>query len=100
MTTVVEQEEIVGPELDYPLTGTVRVSCCGNPDQGQDPGKPLYGVPCTALPFGSLREASALCRKYIEEHDLGGGNWDGGDVYVKGTVVAKVSYNGRVWRRP
>ena len=38
------------------------------------------------------------CREFIDEHDLGGGNWSGGEVYEEGTLVARVSYNGRVWR--
>jgi hypothetical protein len=46
-----------------------------------------------------LREASEVCRRFIEEHDLGGGNWNGGQVRdaATGKVVALVSYNGRVW---
>jgi hypothetical protein len=41
--------------------------------------------------------ASKACRDYIEENDLGGGNWTGGDIRENGKVVAKVSYNGTVW---
>jgi hypothetical protein len=42
-------------------------------------------------------EASRVCREYIERNNLGGGNWDGGQVMQDGMQVAKVSYNGRIW---
>ncbi len=45
----------------------------------------------------TLEEASRACRRFIEEHELGGGNWAGGNVYDGGKLVASVSYNGRVW---
>jgi hypothetical protein len=47
----------------------------------------------------SLEEASASCLAFIAEHDLGGGNWSGGQVRdtATGVVVARVSYNGRLW---
>jgi hypothetical protein len=46
---------------------------------------------------GDFPAASKACRDYIEENDLGGGNWTGGDIRENGKVVAKVSYNGTVW---
>lgn len=52
----------------------------------------------------SLEEASRICRAYMDRNELGGGNWNGGNVYENGKLVAEVSYNGRVWeprtRRP
>jgi hypothetical protein len=52
------------------------------------------------VPVKSYKEASRECRQYIEEHNLGAGNWTGGEIYdaKTGEVVAHVSYNGRVWR--
>jgi len=48
--------------------------------------------------IGTLREASVICRRFIEINDLGGGNWTGGDVKDDaGNVIAHISYNGRVW---
>lgn len=74
----------------------VTLTSCGNPDFGQDPNKPLS--PKIALPCFTLAEASKICRDYITQHNLGGGNWSGGAVYhpTEG-LVAHVSYNGRVW---
>lgn len=43
-------------------------------------------------------EASQRVRRYIEQHDVGSSNWAGGDVRDHtGALVARVSYNGRVW---
>ena len=70
----------------------------GNPDLGQDPAQPLLGVHNRLAPVASLGEASrAVCRS-IAEHEVGGGNWAGGQVLDGcGQQVAYVSYNGRVW---
>lgn len=66
----------------------------GNPDFKQYTSvsdKELY-------PVNSLKEASEVCRNYINKWDLGGGNWNGGQVYdIDGKMVGIVSYNGRVW---
>jgi len=48
-------------------------------------------------PVKTLAEASKACRRYIEEHGLGGGNWTGGKIYCGRKLVARVSYNGKVW---
>lgn len=71
----------------------------GNPDFGQDPCRPLYGVPSRWQDVDGLEEASRACRAYVEEYGLGGGNWAGGEVidHSSGKTVARVSYNGRVW---
>jgi hypothetical protein len=44
-----------------------------------------------------MKEASRACRAYIREHDLTMHNWSGGKVTQNGRVVARVTYNGRVW---
>jgi len=46
-----------------------------------------------------LDAASRTCLDYINFNDLGGGNWAGGEVRDAETkqVVAKISYNGRIW---
>lgn len=47
----------------------------------------------------SWKEASQVCRDFISEQCLGGGNWTGGQITSgkSRTVIAHVSYNGRVW---
>ena len=66
----------------------------GNPDYGQY--APISDT--EYFPVNTLQEAAQKCREYIDENDLGGGNWSGGDVYdINGKVIAHVTYNGRVW---
>lgn len=76
----------------------VTLSSVGNPDFGQSPDASLPGVPKARKRVADLPEASKACLGYIAEHNLGGGSWSGGDVHdERGTLVGKVSYNGRVW---
>lgn len=67
----------------------------GNPDFQQ------YSdvAPRQVRPVKNLLEASAVCREYIAEHELGGGNWgrESGLVLRDGVPYAQVSWNGRVW---
>jgi hypothetical protein len=78
----------------------VVLSTRGNPDFGQNPRRPMIGVPNTAALVASLAEASRVCREWIEGNQVGGGNWTGGKVTDRatGTVIAQVSYNGRTWK--
>ena len=87
-------------ELGFPeaLTGKylVELSSAGNIDFGQDPNKPLS--PYRAAVISNPAQASKVVREYIEEFDLGGGNWTGGNVYNdKGEHIAHISYNGSAW---
>jgi hypothetical protein len=81
-------------------TYVVLLASCGNPDFGQDSYRSLPGVPRKRLRVGSLKAASQACRLYIAHHELGGGNWLGGEVIDHATkkVVAQISYNGRAWQ--
>ncbi len=77
---------------------TVKLSSCGNPDFQQNPNEPLYGCPTKVYAeVATLEGASLICLKYIAGWELGGGNWDGGQVYKGNKQIARVSYNGRVW---
>ncbi|MDK9702513.1 MAG: hypothetical protein OEL20_05190 [Sulfuritalea sp.] len=94
-----QRQEITGAELTAPAALKVTLRSLGNPDHGQDPSRPLYGVRNKTAKADSMAKASALCRAYIEENDLGAGNWAGGAVTdATGKLVATVCYNGRVWR--
>lgn len=91
--------EVDDKDLDREEALEVALNSCGNPDYDQSPFKGLPGVNHSRQRVGSLREAAACCRRYIDDNDLGGGNWSGGEVrrVETGEVVARVSYNGRVW---
>ena len=77
----------------------IKLASVGNPDFGQDESQALPGVPSKLLEkVPSFAVASVACRQYIRHYGLGGGNWSGGQVYDDaGKLIARVSYNGRVW---
>lgn len=76
----------------------VTVSHCPNPDvKGGYWTDPLDYAHSVKIQVASFQEASEVCRKYIDRNNLGAGNWDGGLVFKNRTLVARVSYNGRVW---
>lgn len=67
----------------------------GNPDRGQyvSPSLPRK------VKTRTLKEASAACRDYILDWNLGGGNWCGnaGKVFLNKTHVANIAYNGKIF---
>lgn len=85
-------------ELDTKRKLRVTLASVGNIDHGQNPAAPLYGTPSSSKDVDSLLAASDACCAYIKENGLGAGNWSGGDVFdEKQKLVARVSYNGRIW---
>jgi hypothetical protein len=77
----------------------VFLSNCGNIDYGQDFTNILPHTEKEISLCDTIGQCSDVCRDYIEENDLGGGNWNGGYVYKGGEQVAYISYNGRIWTR-
>jgi hypothetical protein len=77
----------------------VKLSSVGNPDFGQNPNQPMYGCEKNkTVKITSFKEAKEICMKFIKDNDLGGGNWNGGQIMNdEGVIIAHVSYNGRVW---
>lgn len=75
----------------------VHLQSRGNPDLGQDPRDPQS--PGSTVGVADFVAASQACRDYIGRWAMGGGNWTGGAVSSTqtGRIVARVSYNGRVW---
>jgi len=55
-------------------------------------------APTRYLTVKSLDDASNKCREYIEKFNLGSGNWSGGQVSQKRKLIARISYNGRIWK--
>lgn len=60
----------------------------GNPD-----------APVGWIGADSIKHASRICRDYIRDHGLGGGNWTGGAIVnaKTGDPIGRVAYNGRVF---
>jgi len=73
----------------------INLESVGNPDYAQY--APVSN-PETAT-VTTFKEASKVCREYIEKWNLGGGNWPSCAVIDIAThkKVASVSYNCRVW---
>jgi 8-oxo-dGTP pyrophosphatase MutT (NUDIX family) len=90
--SVARGEKFYAPKGKYLLVCT----SAGNPDFQQAPE--LSISPEEVYIVSSPIEASEKARAYIAEYELGGGNWTGGHVFNDaGEIVARVSYNGRVW---
>jgi hypothetical protein len=70
----------------------------GNPDFGQDPYQPIS--PTEEIMVDTLQQAAAAARAYIERHHLGGGNFPSPHVFKGDQIVARISYNGRIWLPP
>lgn len=77
----------------------VELESVGNPDFGQNPNQPLWGCqPNEKRQVSSIQEASDACVKFIEDNELGAGNWAGGKTTdERGVTVATISYNGIAW---
>lgn len=90
-------QEITGSDLKTVGKFMVTLSSVGNPDHGQNPDHSLPGLKSSKVAVTTKQEAAEACRKFIDDNQLGSGNWSGGDVFSEGNLVARVSYNGRVW---
>ena len=75
----------------------VHLSHCKNPDLDGGYWSHMTRPKAMWVKASSLADASDKCRAFISLYELGGGNWSGGDIKHKGIVIARVSYNGRVW---
>jgi hypothetical protein len=73
---------------------TVKLKSVGNPDfQQYAPVSPKDTKQCS-----TLKEASEICRQYIDKWNLGGCNWVGGQIFIGKKQIAFISYNGRIWK--
>jgi hypothetical protein len=50
------------------------------------------------IKINSFKEASTLVRKFIDENNLGASNFPETFVYKGNEKIARISYNGRVWK--
>ena len=88
---VIDMRELVS------VTLKLRLDSCGNPDCRQDPDRSLIGVVGGLVVVDTLEQAKSKCRAFVEDNELGSGNWAGGQVFANDRLVAYVSYNGRLW---
>lgn len=73
---------------------SVRMRSVGNPDFGQY--APISNV--VIFHGKSVKACANACREYIRFWNLGGGNWPEAWIKQDGKKVARVSYNGRIWK--
>ena len=80
----------------------VTLSACGNIDHNENPYSNIINgeeVSAQEIECNSIRECQEAVLKYIDDNNLGSGNWTGGDVTKNNRVVGYISYNGRFWER-
>jgi hypothetical protein len=75
----------------------IKTEVCGNPDYGQDPRKPPYGVRVKTIRAKTFDDLLNQVREWQSDNDIGGGNWMNPAVSAHGAVVGYMSYNGKVW---
>lgn len=76
----------------------VELKSVGNIDHGENPNASVPGVPDQMMVCTSIEDCQQCVMDYMEEYDLGAGNWVGGNVYeYLGKLIGYISYNGRFW---
>ena len=75
----------------------IKTEVCGNPDYGQNPRKPPYGVRIKTIKANTFDDLLDQVRAWISDNDIGGGNWMNPALSIHGAVVGYMSYNGKVW---
>jgi hypothetical protein len=92
-------KKMVGGKL--PAGCKVKLTSCTDP--GMVPEHAMASVaPTKHVSVKSLKEASEVARRYIATYGLFGSNWGSifgaGDIKCGNKVVARVAYNGTVWK--
>lgn len=77
---------------------SLKTTVYGNPDRGQDPRFPPYGVTQTTLQSDTLSGLQERVSQWQSENAIGAGNWVPATVSKNGKTVGFMSFNGRVWK--
>ena len=73
---------------------------CGNVDFRQNPNEPLYGTKTIKnIQVPKLSWLRGCVNTYIEEYELGSGNFVPPKVYKDNKYIGYFSYNGKFWRK-
>jgi len=75
----------------------LKTEVCGNPDYGQDPNKPPYGVRVKTIKATTFKELIDKVRSWQSDNDIGGGNWMNPALMRDGEIVGYMSYNCKIW---
>lgn len=80
----------------------VILSACGNVDHFENPYMNIVDGCFVYQGFGisdSIEGCQDIVRKYIDDNNLGAGNWSGGEVFKNGEYIGEISYNRRFWSK-
>lgn len=75
----------------------IKTEVCGNPDYGQNPRKPPYGVRIKTIKAKTFDDLLDQVREWQHDNDIGGGNWCEPALMRDGSLIGYMSYNGRIW---
>ena len=84
-----------GGEVD---TYEVELSAVPNPDYADEDNRGSISIKKSRKKVSDVEEARRVVREFIEENDLGSGNWPNGGVYKNGKKIGYISYNGKFWQ--
>jgi len=75
----------------------VELEAVPNSDYDQYSHRASLRVKKTKKSVKSIEEAVKIAKNFIDENDLGGGNFLPAKIYKNGKHIGFISYNGRVW---
>jgi hypothetical protein len=94
----------IQPELDSKLAegGSVKkikvhLEAVPNIDYDKSDWRGVVQIPKQIQSANTLEEIKIITRKFIDENDLGGGNFVNADVYENNQKIGYISYNGKFW---
>lgn len=76
---------------------SVELSAQSNPDFDRYSHEGSINIKPKKVKVKSIDEAISKVRNFINDNDLGGGNFTGGALYDGDKKIGRISYNGRVW---
>jgi len=68
-----------------------------NPDYDRGSHEGTVSIDTYRVKAKDIQEARDKVVAFIDENDLGSGNFNGGELYSDGKQIGYISYNGRVW---
>lgn len=75
----------------------VSLEAFPNPDHSRRSHSGTVRIKENLVKVSTIEEAKAVVREFIDDNDLGGGNFTGGNLYSNGEKIGHISYNGRLW---
>ncbi len=80
-------------DVDYEL----ELEAVPNPDHSRERHSGIVKIKKHRVPVSSFSDARVKVASFIEDNDLGGGNFVPAKIYLEDVEIAYISYNGRLW---